>query len=413
MKNLVKNILLPVFAVFVMVGCEKETICPGGPGCEPTEDSHTFLMYMVAENNLSGLLRGNVNMAMFAVQKGLPANSRVLVYWDGYTMTTLSEIIVKDGTAVEKVLKTYDKQNSVDPKVMNQVMEDVKYFAPAEVYGIAMGSHATGWFPPELNNLQQPRGVAYAQEHNLMRPEGALTRAFGADGSNYMSIPDLAKGLSPIDFDYIITDACFMSSVEALYDLRNSADYMLSSPVEVMGAGIPYDEIVPVIFNRLYTLEQRLASVSSTVIDYYLRQTYKSAAFTLIKTSEIGALADAAKAVYAAGLQDIDISRVQPLELLAPDHAFFDLKDYLSQATANGSAEAKAAFVNFDKALSKVILYESHTPTIYSALGRGGTFNAERFCGMSTYIPREKFPVTRAKYFETEWARYTQPNHLR
>lgn len=408
MKNFVRNILLSVFAAFVFVGCEPETKCSGGPGCEPTEVSHTFVMYMVAGNNLQSLLRGNVNMAMIAVKLGLPADSRVLVYWDGYTMTRLSEIVVENGEAVEKTLKSYTPQNSVDPAVMQQVLEDVKELAPAEVYGIALGSHATGWFPPELNNLQRPQSGLSMPEHDLAKPEGALTRAFGADGSNYMSIPDLAIGLSPIHFNYILTDACFLSSIETLYDLRNSADYLISSPVEVMGTGIPYHKVLPVLFDRLYTLEQRLSSTVSTIIDSYLVEDYPSAAFTLIKVDRMDALADAARDVYSAGLQDIDISGVQYLELIYPDHAFFDMRDYLSQATA-GSAEANAAFVKFDKALADIIIYERHTPRIYSALGSGGFFNATRFCGISTYIPREKFPVTRAAYYNTAWALYTQP----
>lgn len=410
MTKMTKSILLAVFTLFILAGCEKEVKCPGGPNCEPTEDSHTFLMYMVAENNLSGFLRGNVEMALIAARQGLPANSRILVYWDGYSGTRLTEISEEKGQSVEKTLKTYAPQNSVDPKVMQMVLNDVKAFAPAEVYGIALGSHATGWFPPELNNLNKPRSGGFEPEHNLMKPEGALTRAFGADGSNYMSITDLAQGLSPIHFNYIITDACFMSSVEALYDLRNSADYMVSSPVEVMGAGLPYHKVLPVLFDRQYVLEQRLASAVSTIINYYnTEESVKSAAFTLVGTSKINALADAAKEVYTAGLQDIDISNVQVLELVSPDHAFFDMRDYISQATMNGSPDARSAFSKFDKALSDAIIFESHTPSIYSALGVGGYFNADRFCGISTYIPREKFPVSLEAYYNTAWAQYTQP----
>lgn len=66
-------------------------------------------------------------------------------------------------------------------------------------------------------------------EHDLRRPDNALTRAYGPDGEEYMSAGDLAEGLSEIKFDYVIFDVCFMSSIELLYDLKDNARYILAS----------------------------------------------------------------------------------------------------------------------------------------------------------------------------------------
>ena len=84
----IRRTFLVVATAAAFVGCTKGPVCPGGPGCEPTEGSHTFLIYAVTNNNLWRYIRGNVNMAMEAVRAGLPADTRVLVYWDGLTNYT-------------------------------------------------------------------------------------------------------------------------------------------------------------------------------------------------------------------------------------------------------------------------------------------------------------------------------------
>ena len=82
-----------------------------------------------------------------------------------------------------------------------------------------------------------------------VRPDNALTRAYGPDGEEYMSAGDLAEGLSEIKFDYVIFDVCFMSSIELLYDLKDNARYILASPAEIMGKGIPYHKVLPLLFS--------------------------------------------------------------------------------------------------------------------------------------------------------------------
>ena len=95
---------------------------------------------------------------------------------------------------------------------------------------------------------------------------------------------------------------------------------------------------------------------------------------------------------------------------MEPEHAFFDLKDYLKNITGNGAA--KSAYAEFETALANAIVAESHTPQIYSALGTGlsgGFFPADDVCGISSYIPREWLPVTREAWYATAWARYVMP----
>ncbi len=407
--RMIRYALLAMVSLTLLAGCKKssETPVPSGP-------PHTFIMYMVADNNLWRYQRANVEMAMEAVAAGLPDNVRVLVYFDGQKdfmsekQTTLSEIVVRDGQVIENELMNYGDQDSADPAVMQTVLKDAARFAPADTYGITLAAHGTGWFPPELvdvMNQRMPGMQPFVPEHDLRRPDDALTRAFGPDGDNYMTIGALAEGLTAIPFDYVIFDACFMASVETFYALRDVAPYIMTSPAEIMGNGIPYNKVLPVLADNRYTVEERLASAVNRIVDYYTGQPYPSAAFVTVRTDKLAALADAAKAVYAvAGEPDIDA--IQPLEVIPTNHAFFDLEDYMRNITQNGDGNAQAAFDAFDRALDETIVAENHTVQIYSALGvwGGGFFDADRVCGISSYIPREELPVTRAAWLETEWA---------
>jgi hypothetical protein len=102
--------------------------------------------------------------------------------------------------------------------------------------------------------------------------------------------------------------------------------------------------------------------------------------------------------IFAKSTHEVDPDYIQPLERLNA-HAFFDLEDYLMARSVN-----PADYYAFTEALDRALLYEGHTEQIYS--GFGGFFDARRVCGISTYIPREQFPVTRAAWLETSWAKY-------
>lgn len=385
--------------------------------------SQTVLMYMIADNNLWGSLRGNINMAKEAVAAGLPEGVRVLVYYDGkvtYSQrkTTLSEIVRRNGEAVENVLIDYGTQDSTDPAVMQTVLQDAARFAPADTYGITLAAHGTGWFPPELINVMEQRMPGQqpaAVEHDLRRPDDALTRAFGPDGDRYMTVEALAKGLAGSSLDYVVFDACFMSSVETLYALRDVAPYIVASPAEIMGQGMPYQEILPILTNtkKIYRLEDRLAAVVNSFVSYYEGEAYPSAALVAVRTDKLPALAEAVKAVYEVAAEPT-VDAIQPLEVIPTNHAFFDLEDYMRNVTEGGDAAVLAAFDAFDRALGEAIVAVDHTAEIWSALTAswgtmGEWFKADRVCGISSYIPREELPVTREAWLETEWARYVYP----
>lgn len=386
-------------------------------GTDNPEEPNALILYLVANNNLSSYIRNNITGQM-GVLKGVgsdfPKNHSIYIYWDGSDKTELTKVIPpkkKGEPATQEVVKTYGNQNSVDPEVMKAVLNDIKAEAKAENYSIILGSHGKGWFPPEMrpDTQKSPAYLPAVTEHDFTIPEGGmLTRSFGPDGSNgYMSITDLAEGLSGIYFDYILLDACFMASVEALWELRNSADYIMASPVEIMGDGFPYSHIIPVLCdkNENISVKNRICKAGEIFVDFYMGQSgySRSAAITVVDTGNLPALADRVKDIFAGPLKDFDLGKIQYFELVYPNHAFFDLSDYLYNICDDVSL-----FAGFEQALHDVVLFEKHTPDVFSAYQQN-TFRMERVCGLSSYIPRANLPATRAAYYRTAWAEYTQP----
>jgi clostripain len=114
------------------------------------------------------------------------------------------------------------------------LIQFAKFYYPADHYALVMGNHGSGVgdYP------------AY----------GTKSKGISLDDTEktYISIGDFRSGLTAEEsVDLIMFDACFMNYAEIGYQIAPtqdgraasgfSADYMVASPVEVVGEGFPYD----------------------------------------------------------------------------------------------------------------------------------------------------------------------------
>jgi hypothetical protein len=396
-------------------------------------------MYLNANNNLSHSIYQNALDAEKGMKGALPS-TRLVVYLDKASETKLYEIRYLPYGSNEhirycKELKTYPTQTSTTPEVMREVMEDIKELAPSRSYGLVMAGHGSGWFPkPSSGTSYNDQKVApqgkpeYYFHHTIENPE---TRSMGYDyvvdesgnavikPESYISSEEIVEGLSPIHFDYIIFDACFMSSVEFLYDMRNSADYIVASPVEILACGLPYKEVVA----NLATARHDISQIADIVLDVYMRDDNfsreKSLALATIDCSKLEALADVMAEVYASTgggdcvqvIEDsVDKENVQVLDRMSPA-AFYDLEDFVFELTDDATLQAK-----FRLAMDELLVSAVHTNTIFSlGYDEWGYLDYDRItgkdgaplslCGLSTYIPHSAAPITNNLYQQTSWAR--------
>ncbi len=424
--NMKKALLLLLTLPFLLSGCKKDNTP------DPDPETHTLIMYMIGTNEkISYNLKGNISDVCASVNKTFPEGSKIFIYYHGYDERlgtpecALYEVVPPTESGVASTLRMHEEYDferaSTSGAVIKSLIDKVKGLSKTDTYGMAFLGHSTGWFPAEfsLNEPQRSQGGAPVMKHDFSRPEESMTRAFGPTPRDaWGNVSDIVAGVSGANLEYLMFDMCFMSSAEVLYDLRGSAKYILGTPAEILINGFPYRRVIVPLFSKKtdYSFAERLSDISEAIVEYYGSggaghedKDYWAASITVVETAKIDAFAQSVKDIFAAKDKTFDESRVndityiQYLELI-PDHAFFDLKDYLGKICSDQTLLSK-----FDTSLADMIVKEYHTPYTYSGYGETGRVQLNRFCGLSTYIPRDKYPVMKAAYNNTAWAKFVLP----
>ena len=342
-----------ILAIMVLLAaCNKtETVYPEG--------DRTVLFYLAGDNNLSDDGYNNLR-SLREGMKGVAG--RVVIYFDPAgsapcLMTGSAPCLMTIKGSDSPVLDTvafYEEEDSADPAVLQRVIGEMKLRYPSDSYGLILWSHGTGWFP---------EGYSFPGTISSRRADAPYipTKYFGQDdipgdgtGRSYMEIADLAAALTG-HFDFIMFDACFMASVEVLYELRDKADYFVVSPAEIISDGFPYEAAAPYFWGG----EEDLKQVCREYYNYYANHPYggswQSGTLSLVKASELGALAQAAhQAVGSVGESGVGSVWRYPLIATMPD-VFYDLGDYVS---VMGSGDGKAAF---EEQLARTVVYSRAT----------------------------------------------------
>ena len=395
---------------------------PHNPKLPQGTADHTVIMYLAGNNNLESYLEDNIRDVIASVDESTPGdNGRIVIYFRPRTSSgdpMLLQVYYDNELAAVQcdTVRTYPAtMSSSDPATLSQVVADATAVAPAKEYSMIFGSHATAWFTTECmsrGSLMRPMSIDFASPNDgsFWQQRGdEITRTFGMDGKvEYagsqiddpgMNITDMAAVLSGRKFRALIFDACFMASVEAVYDLRNVANYVIASPAEIMGRGMPYELVLKYLFAS-GSVEGNLMSYCSEYMRYYSELTSgrKSGTISLIDCSRIEALAPAVARVEQGGLNDVKAIDVQAFELL-DEHQFYDLEHYYDLA-----AKDRAAFESMKQVLDECVRYKGNTPTVFSAFGYG-VFDVERNCGLTMNIPSTTYSLFRSEWLKTSWAK--------
>ena len=351
---------------------------------QPLTESHTLVIFMQGNNGLAEFMDSNLQRILAAYYDIPEGDFRILVFYDRGNYTRLTELYMNDGMAKQRLIEEYDTSTStVDKAFIESVLARVKEEAPADSYGLILSSHGGGWVPSDLYDV-------YLLDEGTRATDPQIRPMFyGQDDYDCMEIPDLVGALDDIHFNYIIFDACFMGNIEALYDLRNSADYIVASAAEVLGAGFPYETMLPMLFE--YD-DHCLKAICEEYMEYYANS---SGTVALIDCQQLEPLAEAMRAVMAE-MGDVNVKSVQAYDAFEY-HLYFDLLHYVELGVENSTA--------FEKALNKAVLYSGYTDTILTSTGDVDSFELARSCGVSCYITQKDCPATEAAWRDTAWAK--------
>ena len=390
MKRVLNSVVLLMTAIIFIVGCSPEEPAPKPPTPDeqqpqPLTESHTLMIIMQGNNGLAEFMDSNLQRIITAYYDVPTDVGRILIFYDRGNYTRLTELYMDDGMAKQRLIEEYPTSTStVDKEFLAGVINRMKEVAPADSYGLIMSSHGGGWVPADLYDVYLLGEDSRAAARPLF---------YGQDDYDCMEIPDLVDALDQTRFKYIIFDACFMGNVEGLYDMRNAADYIIASPTEILGAGFPYENFLPLLFERT---DHKLKEVCEAYMEYY-RDT--SGTIALIDCSKMDALAEAMRGVYAEA-KSVDVSLVQAYDNFLY-HLYFDLGDYVKQVATGDTLE------RFNAALRDVVVYSGYTDTFFTVTGEDDAYiPIEEYSGLSCYILQEDdCPNTAAAWRDTAWAK--------
>jgi hypothetical protein len=197
------SVILSFITILFLYSCEKDN------SETPSLPARTVIVYMIADNNLDNFAVNDINEMEQGWNSKL--NGNLIVYVDRAQGAGVAHPVVykitHDTTSnvVSPVVNVYAEQNSADASIMHQILSDIITDCPAENYGLILWSHGTGWLPAGATTDNQSKQIEQ--------------RSFGRDNDSEMNIFELKVAL-PRHFDFIIFDACYMGTIEVIYELE-------------------------------------------------------------------------------------------------------------------------------------------------------------------------------------------------
>ncbi|MFR9566794.1 MAG: clostripain-related cysteine peptidase, partial [Rikenellaceae bacterium] len=232
-----------------LLGCSKDDSSNEYKQLTDEVAPQTTLIYF-AGRSLSSNFLNNISDIESAVASGALGEGRFIVFYPTTSTSATLYEIYRDGdnSSTRTEITQYSNFQSVTSSSFTTIINKAKEYAPADTYNIIISGHGTGWVPTTMSMRSLSSFIdfdAYREQSNIP------TRYIGSSSNGRMEISDLKSALesSNTTFGYILFDACFMSSIEAFYDLRDLSDYIIASPCEVMSYGFPYEKALPYLFS--------------------------------------------------------------------------------------------------------------------------------------------------------------------
>lgn len=366
----VKHILFILLFAIGVTSCSDEK--KGGPA------KRTVLVYVVA-SNLGGSIQGNINdMITVANKKNLNGGNLIVFYSKNSKEAELYQIKEgKGGVVTKHFIRDYVDQSAISKEVMRSVIDEVFTEFPAESYGLIFSSHGTSWMPTDYKDL----------------------RSFGEEENNRMEIYDLADALRGLSLDFITFDACSMAGIECLYELKDITTHIVASPSEILTNGYPYSAILPYFFTDVPQLDK----VAEGFYNYYKNHSNPYANISVVKTSELNALAGITREIIASAgidaMHNLPLSGIQILSRFsAARTSLYDFEDLMSRLATDEQ------LVRLKACLDKAVTSKYFTERV--VIQGGSLYPVSKFSGLSIYPLQINLPQHNEWYMTNlAWAK--------
>lgn len=361
----IKRLLTILFVSTLLLSCDKEEATPS----EYTDQ--TVFVYMPWSNNLTSYFEQNILDIESALLEKASENERVVLFFASTSSTaTLTEMHYFKGDLLKTELRTYDVSTFTTAEGITSLINEVKAYAPAASYAMTISSHGMAWVPAEETKAKEA-----SDQKEYWEYEGVpLTRYFGGTSAAYqINIATFAEGVKATGtvMEYILFDDCYMSNIEAAYDLREVANYLIASPTEVMAYGFPYATIGKYLLGDV-----NYEAISNGFYDFYSTYTYPYGTIGVVDCSEIDSMAVLMRQINKLESTTTANSSVQRMCGYTPT-LFFDFGDYV-----NHNCNDSILLAQFNTQLERMMPYRAHTEQYYSM--SSGAVSISSYSGITT-----------------------------
>ncbi|MDH6303493.1 hypothetical protein M2459_000574 [Parabacteroides sp. PF5-5] len=339
----------------------------------------TVLVYVVG-SNLTGNINENIrDMISVATPENLNGGHLVVFFSTSKDKAELYEIKTDENGVVGKsMIAEYEGKSAIAVETMNEIVDKVVSMYPSDGYGMIFSSHGTAWLPTNYSTM---------------------LRSFGEESGKNMEIYELKEALSGFHFDFLLFDVCSFGAIECMYELKDRADYIVSSPSEILRAGFPYAKILPCLF----TTEADLQGVVAGFKEYYVPSSYGNV--SVVKTEALDELATIVKEIMAAvgeeDLLSLPLSDIQYLSYLpyAPTK-LYDLSAYIREiATVD-------QYARFTACLDKIVVNKYSSDVVVCQNGYE-KIPIEEYSGLTIYPLQSSLTQLNAWYNNNLlWSKY-------
>lgn len=417
---------------------------PDGPDVPVTPVGQTVFMFFPWSNSLLSDFRRTVEDMQTVVAQRSMKDERIMVFMaTSEREAVLFELKKQNGRCLTDTLRRYSDRPFTSRQWLTSLFSEVMTLAPASRYGMVVGCHGLAWVPvqgqrsarkrlgsqeriDEEDNLYKEEKID--EEDNLYKEEkidkeglykeeridkegepndlmhfevqGPVTTRFigGTYPETQIETTDLADAMADagLHTEYILFDACYMSSVEVAYELKDVTHYLIASPTEVISYGFPY-----ITMGKHLLGTPNYKGIADSFISFYSSYYLPYGTVAVTDCTQLDALAAIAQQINAAAAQQINAADAEPTNAASggklntarsgknvPNGVqimdgysptlFYDLGHLMSLKDAGTVLTAA-----FAEQLEKTVPYKGHTDQYFTAL-KDAPVDIKHYSGLNT-----------------------------
>ena len=403
---------------------------PDGPDVPVTPVGQTVFMFFPWSNSLLSDFRRTVEDMQTVVAQRSMKDERVMVFMaTSEREAVLFELKKQNGRCLTDTLRRYSDRPFTSRQRLTSLFSEVMTLAPASRYGMVVGCHGLAWVPvqgqrnarkrlgsqermDEEDNLYKEEKIdkegLYKEERidkegdDLMHFEvqGPVTTRFigGTYPETQIETTDLADAMADagLHTEYILFDACYMSSVEVAYELKDVTHYLIASPTEVISYGFPY-----ITMGKHLLGTPNYKGIADSFISFYSSYYLPYGTVAVTDCTQLDALAAIAQQINAAAEEPTNAASAKHINAAAEGKLntatsgksapngvqimdgysptlFYDLGHLMSLKNA-GTVLTTA----FAEQLDKTVPYKGHTDQYFTAL-KDAPVDIKHYSGLNT-----------------------------